>query len=63
MTPIAQLHKKIKEEIEQVRDETGAFVSSITVAWGEGDDGRIVTEVSCFMGTSTKFEEKKEEEK
>ncbi len=63
MTPIGKLHQKIKKDIEQVRDETGAFVSSITVAWGDGDDGRIITEVSCFMGTSTKYElEKKEDD-
>jgi hypothetical protein len=62
MTPIGKLHTKIKEEIEQVRDETGAFVSSITIAWGDGDNGRIVTEISCFMGTSTKFEPEKKED-
>lgn len=62
MTPIAKLHKKIQEEVEKVQEETGAFVSSITIAWGDGDDGRMVVEVSCFMGTSTKYEPEKKED-
>jgi hypothetical protein len=61
MTPIARMHDKIKKEIESVRNETGAFVSFITIVWGEGDKGRTITEVTCTMGTSSKYEEKKDE--
>ena len=61
MNPIQQLHKKIKEEIESVRDETGAFVSMIHITWGEGERSKEITEVMCTMGTSSKYEEKKDE--
>lgn len=62
MTPISKLHQKIKDEVEKVRDETGAFVGYITITWGEGDDGRKITEVTCTMGTSSKYEDKKKDD-
>ncbi len=61
MTPIQRLHKKLKEEIEQVRDETGAFVSFINITWGEGERSRIITEVICSMGTSSKYNEEEDD--
>ena len=61
MTPIQQLHQKIKEEIEQVRDKTGAYVNFINITWGDGDKAQTITEVTCTMGTSSKYEDKTDE--
>lgn len=53
--PTNKLHKGVKALVEDYRNETGDYVSAITVTWSKTEGMQFVGDITTTGGSTSKY--------